>query len=218
MADDDNGAGITSEAARGAVATTVAGPLIDSVVGMSIIGSKSALKKYDAPPADAISPAEAKTWKEWADRAPDLLRAQAGQDAPRASSPFSFPLIGLGALSGIATFTKWVPGKWKWLSGGVAAGAVGSGLYLGNKASNLNDAFAASSPMRDTLLRNAGALEHNPALRQQFADYLSGSVSAQEAQSPEATIVAKAVEFGKTLPHLQAVAGKDADCKDCHYR
>ena len=199
---------ITSEAAQGALAGSITGGLFSAA-------------------APGVTPSEMKTWREWADKAPQLIRKAMGEgpfgkmdDMPQFKSPLSTPLIALGAVAAAATFTRFVPGKWKWVSGAGAVAGIGGGVYLGKKAGEMTNAFSESAQAAKKMsLDYVAALENNPQLRAQLADYLAATMNdaaiRQQQGSFEYAVISKAIEFGQKTPYLQMPEEKD--CKTCRF-
>lgn len=158
-----------------------------------------------SPAAEVISPAEARFWAEWADKAPGLLRDQtakllpAGPSGRNGGQLFS---MGLGVALGIATLTRAVPGKWKILSGAAAGAALGAVPLLG-------DPPDPAARLRDSLAIYADALERDQGLRARLADYLSSHVTANgiQAHGVGTAVTLQALSFGReATPYLAGVA------------
>jgi hypothetical protein len=157
---------------------------------------------------EIITPGEAKFWDEWAAKTPALLRAQ-NEEIPdklkERPNPFRMTGLGVGAVLGILSFTKLVPGKWKWVSAAGAFGAASAGLYLGAKTDMVQDAFEQSLPMvKKSIGEYADALDRDANLRQALAGYLSSNISAADIQSRgiEAAVIDRAVEFARATPYM----------------
>ncbi|MDX2072771.1 MAG: hypothetical protein SFX19_00205 [Alphaproteobacteria bacterium] len=153
-------------------------------------------------PADIISHAEAKFWQEQAARAPSLLRQKLDQNFDKAMSAFTAYKVGgvaLGGALGVATFTKAIPGRWKWASGVASALSLGFGLLMGGVQN-------VSRPMKQGLLNYADALEKSPELQQKLADFLSSTVTAEQIQHGglEAVVHDRAIDFVMHTPYLQS--------------
>lgn len=129
------------------------------------------------PNPEIISPAEAKFWQEWADKTPALIR-MGGEKLGQANSWMSSAQIAgvaMGAALTIASFTKQVPGKWKWASG-LAAATSFTGAWA---ASQMKPALANE---QQAFLNYADALEKSPELKAQLADFLGKTVNAEMIQ------------------------------------
>lgn len=114
----------------------------------------------------------------------------------------------------MSTFTKWIPGKWKLLTGAGAVGAVAAGLHCGNETDKVLRVFEYALPeMKKAFLKYADAIESDAALREQLATYLSDKVTAKETsfRPLESAVLGKAVEFGRSTSHL------NINAKDVHH-
>lgn len=208
MADNDN-----SEAqAIGGLATL---GVVKPAVGMTLAGN--AAKVTEPTTAElapykggAISEAEMKTWNEWADKTPNLLRAQLNAIPEPTGGGLMAPLIsvGLGAALTVASFTSYIPGKWKIASGLGAVGAGALGLYLGSQAGD--PAGCVPPEIKKPFLDYADALDRDPNLRRQLADYLAAHMTddAVEGRPIEVAVMEKSIEFGRSAPYLDMATVK----------
>jgi len=130
------------------------------------------------PAADVISPAEAKFWQEQAERAPALLRHFIQEDTGKLKSSmqiYKISGIALGAALGIASFTKYIPGKWKIASGLGAAASLLAGTMAGSTQK-------ASDDIQHMFISFADMLEKNPQARSSVASRLQQAVTADDIQ------------------------------------
>ena len=150
-----------------------------------------------APAADIISPNEAKFWSDWADKAPTIIRSEDAESVRMFRSrmlPVVVGGVGLGAALGIASFTKYVHGYWKILTGVAAIGAFAGSMIVGNA---LNVVAKTSGPFEDF----ANVLEQRPELRRQLADTLSRTVTKEDIQKLgiEKAVTDRITEFAITM-------------------
>ncbi len=155
-----------------------------------------------APAGGDISPAEAKFWQEWAEKAPNLIRGKIGGFLDKMNTnvvPYKVGSVALGAALGGATLTKYVPGQWKWASGIGAAASLAAAMLM-------ESVQVASGRTKQAFLDYADALERDPALKQRLAGLLSSTVTAENIQSKglEHAVVARAMEFGSHMGYIQA--------------
>ncbi|MFO0389269.1 MAG: hypothetical protein ACK502_06070 [Alphaproteobacteria bacterium] len=167
----------------------------------------------DAKPTNNTSKAEMDFWSEWADKAPEILRANVQKmmlefnAMPPYGNPYKTAGVTLGAVLGAATLTKWVRGGWKWATGATAVGSLAVGLYMGKK---LDEVVCLGQHLMPELFKKINAfadvLEKDPELRKQLADYLSTHVTAKDIQSRgvEEAVTGKTIEFGATTPYLDS--------------
>ncbi len=152
-------------------------------------------------PTDIISPAEARFWQEWADKVPGLMRTQVQGFSNKFNSiltPWKVGGVVLGTTLGVASFTKAVPGKWKWVSGGAAVASL--------TTSYVASLFQRASMQVDKVRANyADTLERDPELRQKLADFLSSTVTADKIQDfgIEYAVLMQANAFGRLTQYLQ---------------
>ena len=154
------------------------------------------------PQADVISPAEAKFWQEWAEKAPVLLRTAGVSVVNDVHKDMAFYKIGgiaLGAALGGASFTNYIQGKWKWAARGAAALALGASLLL--------DVSQGFSGFNEASMRNfADALEKDPNLRNQLAISLSANITAEHIQEMgiEKAVLQTVLGFAANVfPHMR---------------
>lgn len=157
-----------------------------------------------------VSPAEAQFWQEWAAKAPHLVRGQLTQSLDKvmaALTPYKVGGVALGAVLGGATVTPYVPGKWKILSGLTAAASLGFGAFMGS----MQSAYGETQAM---FLRYAEALDRNPAMQRNLANYLSATVSAENLQSEmlDKVVLGKTLEFGMQTPYLSVAQPSCGAC------
>jgi len=151
------------------------------------------------PQAEIITPAEAQFWQDWANKAPALIRAKVSENIDPVDgrvNNFKMLSFGLGALLGAASFTKYIPGKWKIASGAGTAGALAFGAFAGQISGGIQHSKAHFMSYADTL-------EQNPALKQQLANYLSNNVTAAQAADIDMAVFSKAMQFGLQNKLLQ---------------
>lgn len=159
------------------------------------------------PQADVISPAEAKFWQEWAEKAWFYVKQQAvtlpvtGDDVPTRNN---WRIIGvaLGAAFAAASFSKYVPGKWKIATGGAAVGSALAGFAIGRSQDYFIDKIRTALPEQRKLLMDYGdRLQSDIALQKQFADYLERTVTKEDFQGRDMEDVmrVKVLEFGKSM-------------------
>ncbi len=132
-----------------------------------------------APTAEVISPAEAQYWLDWANKAPSLLRSKAVEAIDKSDFYLKLGAISgvtLGAISGIASFTKHVKGNWRWVTGLGSLAALAFGGISWATQSKTGDA-------KNQIFQYAAALEQSPALKQQLANWFSASITANMAQA-----------------------------------
>jgi hypothetical protein len=149
------------------------------------------MTQNQAPQQDIISPAEAKFWADWAAKAPGIIRgimAKNDKDIKAAIMPYTIGGIAVGAVLGGASFTKHIPGKWKWLSGIASAGSFAVSYVFGL-------AQAESDKMQQLFLDYANALEKDPALQQQLANFLTSTVTADMAAGDMGNVVMERVSM-----------------------
>ncbi len=130
-------------------------------------------------PVDVMSPAETQFWQEWAEKAPALIRSNGIENLEKFQSSagaYKMGSVALGAALGAATFTKYISGRWKYLSGSAAAASL---IF----ASAMAGMQTIGNNTKNRMLAYADALEHSPALQQQLAMHLSSSVTADIAAS-----------------------------------
>ena len=149
---------------------------------------------------DIISPAEARFWQEQAQKAPAALREMTAT-LNRVNAdfrPYQVGGVAVGAILGGATFTKYVPGKWKWVSGIGAAASLLVGVLAG-KVRSVNDA-------NERYMQYADGLEKDPQLQQQLAQFLSAHVTADDIQRKgiENAVLEQVMMFGEQTPYMQA--------------
>lgn len=141
-----------------------------------------------------------KFWREWAERAPALVRAgieQVEYQAIQPYTPLKTALAAVGCLLGVASFTKYVPGKWKWISGLGSAGSLMGAVSIGSK-----------NVLETHFLNDyANCLEGDPALRKELAQYLSDHVTSDSIQSLgiEKVVAVNAMAFIKDMLTKQAI-------------
>jgi len=129
------------------------------------------------PAADVISPAEAKFWQEWADKMPALVRdnEQIMIGLKAEMTPYKTAMVAVGAALGVATFTKYVKGNWKWATGLSAVGAFASAAHSSYIQSGIKERIQSN-------LGYAEMLERDPRMREQLAQFLSTHVTADKIQ------------------------------------
>jgi len=154
-----------------------------------------------APQQDIITPAEAQFWADWAAKAPALIRYSIAQNIDPVGAQFDTRKnlgFAVGAAFGIAMLTKYVPGKWKLLSGAAAGASFGLGTMAGQISAGIRQSKAQFTNYAD-------ALEKEPALQQQLAHFLSATVSAENIQAYgiENAVFNQAMAFGAQTPYLQ---------------
>lgn len=161
-------------------------------------------------PQDIITPAEMKFWDEWAQKSPALVRnadTQLAQEIPQGGKPgLKAATIGLGVALGIASLTRAVPGRWKWVSGTAAVGSAALGIYADRQSKQAeNKARSALPQLKESFASYAAALEQNPDLRKMLAEYLSNTVTAQEIQAfgIQDAVTARTLEFGFDTPYME---------------
>jgi hypothetical protein len=152
------------------------------------------------PNNEVISPAEAKFWREQADKASALLRESAVRDLSgtyQVAGAYKVSGVALGTALGLATFTKYVPSKWKWLSGAAAGASMAFGVASGVLQGR-------TSQMQQRVLGYADALERDPAMKEQLANWLSSFVTADMAHAGiEKAVAEQAVAMALHRPQLQ---------------
>ena len=142
---------------------------------------------------DIISPAEAKFWQEWAQKAPVLIRSKGLDVTNKATSYLSFSrntAVGIGAALGVATLSKFVSGKWKALTGGASGISFVSAVVF-NKMRN------ATLDMHMSSVNALNDLENDPNMRMRLAEYLSNNVTADKikAHGIENAVLMEAIRF-----------------------
>lgn len=131
-----------------------------------------------SPSADVISPAEAKFWQEWADKAPAIIRQDVAKHMAKANDamiPYTVGSIALGALLSLGMLGA----KGKWGKGLFAAGSaagVAGGLYLhfGQRQRSVD--------VGGRNLKCADEIENNPVLREELARVLEKTITAEDIQ------------------------------------
>lgn len=151
---------------------------------------------------DVISPAETKFWQEWADKMPALIPKQTEKNLANfdaEATPYKIAGVTMGAALSAATFTKLVPGKWKWASGAAALASF-AGAYL------MHSIRANAIPIYRAIESYAQALGQRPELRQQLANALSVNVTAEKIQAMglERAVVNEAINVGMEMERLGA--------------
>ena len=135
-------------------------------------------------PEKMITPEEARIL---AKQAPAILREQVDllpkEGTMKLVSPTPFYVAGaaVGAVLAGATFSKYVKGGWKWVTGTLAAGAAAAGWSAGNTVNKVSAAMNCS--LREAgkaLLAYADALEKDPVLTEKLAVHLSHNVTAKD--------------------------------------
>lgn len=148
---------------------------------------------------DVISPGEAKFWREWAQKSPDLLRKEFGS-ALDGDTIFSGRNIGfsLGVVLAGASFTKYIPGKWKILSGIGAAGSLLAGWAVSEVERVVKPAIKAQKAFIEELGKN-------PELQEELANYLAKNVTADAIRKDglERAVINQAGGFGLTTPYFK---------------
>jgi hypothetical protein len=232
MADDD----ITTGPAQAAVATTVGVGVANSAPGLlalTMSGANSAIKRLQGQQEGAQSPtaAEMKFWNECADKASSLIRREINnipdqpKDLPHVSSGYTGGMVALGAVLGGLSFSRFIPGKWKWLSGAASVASLGGAVAINSRVNAANAEIESSAQMvavmKQGLSNYASVLDNDPATRAKLAQYFSDNITAQEItqHSLEAALLGKCAEFAQANPQLssgfaQRVSGQPAG-KDC---
>jgi len=146
-------------------------------------------------PQEVISPAEMKFWQEQADKAAGIIRKESAALLDKHEtrvSHYKYGTVAVGAALGAATFTGYVPGKWKWASGIASAGALALSAVMFT-APSITDAG------KRLYSEYAKMIDENPEMRKQLANYYSSTISADMVQELgiDKAVALKTVEYGK---------------------
>lgn len=171
------------------------------------------LDKKSLTPADGQALAE---------KAPALLRQQFSQfpdAAEQTDKAFGgvgrnirITGVGVGAVLGVASFTKFIPGKWKWVTGTTAVASGALGLMVGHKMDAMAKAFNYSFPaVKNAILKYADDIENNETIREQLADYLVGNITRGElaTKNLDELVGSKAMSFGENAKYLDLKSAID---------
>lgn len=153
--------------------------------------------------------------KMWAEKTPQLLRQYMAElpdthkdvdkETAQLGASYKVTGIGLGAVLAAASFTKYIPGNWKWAARGAGLGSGALGLYVGDKADQVVKTVSYTIPIfKEAVLKYANAIESDTALKQQLADYYVQNITAQETHDRpvESLIAGKAILFGQAISYL----------------
>lgn len=130
-------------------------------------------------------PAEAQFWREWADKAPAILRAEMPQKVAKSENTmrsYAFGGVGLGAVLGLAAFSKHVSKDMKTPLGVAAIGSAGIGLWTHCSQ------YDYANRVGNGVIKFADQLEKTPELREELALQLQKRVDADWMQKTHKSV------------------------------
>lgn len=150
---------------------------------------------------DMITPAEMKFWQEQAARAPELLLARRNEIVSKTKPKykpilaFDWAFMDIGCAIAALSFSKYVPGKWKILTGALAGASATHSIHLGDKYFNAMSSSADHAA--DHFNRVISILQESPCREKEFAEYLSSYVTAADLQKDDldTVVIKKAFNF-----------------------